>query len=181
MNKIQRVSYIFKLLFQFIFVVVLLIPIFGWIQAPMPFLFSFGWISVIPEAYQNLITYPLDANTKLLAFMVDMLPTIVELLVLYFLIKLFGLYEKGEIFSLKNVRYIRNVGYALLINELLRPVRQFLLGFILTWHNPPGQKIALMTISGTNVGIILTALIIILISWIMAEGYKLQEEQELTI
>ena len=181
MDKIKRISFIFRVLFQIIFAVILFLPIIGWIQAPQPFLFSIGSISVIPEAYQKWIIQPLGANTKLLAFIVDMVPTIVELLIVYFLIKLFRLYEQGEIFSLKNVRYIRNVGYGLLIYQLLMPIRQFLLGFILTWHNPPGLRYAVVAINGTNVGIVLTALIIILISWIMAEGYKLREEQQLTI
>lgn len=181
MDKIKQVSFIFRVVFQIIFAAMIFMPVIAWILAPYPFTFYIGGFSAIPEAYQNRIFHPLLVETKLLAFFVDMIPTMIALTAVYFLIKLFRLYENGEIFSATNVRYIRNVGCALLVYQLLMPIRQFVLGFILTWNNPPGLGYAVMTISGTNVGIILTALIIILISWIMAEGCKLREEQQLTI
>ena len=53
----------------------------------------------------------------------------------------------------------------------------------LTWGNPRGshERMAAISFSGTNVAILLTALLIILISWIMAEGHKLAEDQKYTI
>jgi hypothetical protein len=39
----------------------------------------------------------------------------------------------------------------------------------------------MMTMSETNIGVILTSLIIILISWVMTEGRKLNDEQQLII
>jgi hypothetical protein len=99
----------------------------------------------------------------------------------YSLIKLFRLYERGEIFSINNVNYIRNIGYALLATEFFEPIFQFLMGVVLTMHNPPGQLFFSITLGATNLGIILMSLFIILISWIMAEGCKLREEQQLTI
>lgn len=181
MEKIKRVSFFFRVFFQIIFIGILIWPVITWLSAPEPVIFAFGSISAVPEVYQKWLMTPLYANVKLLGFIIDLIPTIVGLLALYFLIKLFRLYEQGEIFSLTNVRYIRNVGYGLLIYQLLMPIQQFLLGFVLTWYNPPGFRYAVMAINGTNIGIILTALIIILISWIMAEGCKLREEQQLTI
>ena len=106
---------------------------------------------------------------------------LIELYILYSLIKLFGLYSKGEIFSVNNVRYIRNIGYALLFTQIVNPLYQVLMGAVLTLHNPPGHRFLSITLDQTNLGIILIALIVILISWIMAEGCKLREEQQLTI
>jgi hypothetical protein len=119
---------------------------------------------------------------KLLGFFVSAILLGIALFILYFLIKLFRLYEKGEIFSFNNVRYIRNIGYVLLIGQLIAsPLNQFLMGLVLTWRNPHGHRFAAITLDQTNFGILLTALLVLLISWIMAEGYKLREEQQLTI
>jgi hypothetical protein len=105
----------------------------------------------------------------------------IALFILSMLIKLFSLYAKGEIFSLNNVRYIKNIGYALLIGQIVHPIYQGLMGLVLTWHNPPGHRFASVTFDQVNLGILLVALLVILISWIMAEGCKLQEEQKLVI
>jgi len=104
--------------------------------------------------------------------------------VLYFLIKLFRQYEKGEIFLIENVRYIRNIGYTLLIGQLLNPIYDGLISADLTWGNhyvQKGMRIASVTFDNTNITVLLTSLFIILISWIMAEGYQLRAEQQLTI
>src|SRR3990167_8519691 len=85
-----------------------------------------------------------------------------------FLFQLFGLYKQAEIFSLKNVNYIKKIGYTLLIGQLLDPFYQALMTVNLTWSIHP--KILAIGFSGTNIGIILMALLVILISWIMAEG-----------
>jgi|SRR5579885_525890 hypothetical protein len=176
MNKIKYVSLFFRLLFQIIFVCMLCMQVIGWVYAPID-----SWFNVIPRVYQDNIAYKLDLNTKIAGFVVTMIPTMIKLMVLYFLIKLFGLYERLEFFSANNVRYIRNAGYALLLEQIIRPFSDFILGFILTSGNPPGFRYATMIITGTNLGLMLTALVIILISWIMTEGAKLHDEQQLTI
>ena len=126
---------------------------------------------------------PLTTTTKILGFVVNLIPTGVQLFVLYFLIKLFRLYEKSEIFSLENVRYIKKVGYTLLIGQLINPIYEVLMSVTLTWNNylHGVPRYAVITFNGTNIGILLTALMVILISWIMAEGCRLRDEQQYTI
>ncbi len=69
----------------------------------------------------------------------------------------------------------------MLISQLIEPFYQFVMGIVLTMHNPPHHRFAAITLDQTNIGILLTAFLIILISWIMAEGCNLREEQQLTI
>ena len=79
------------------------------------------------------------------------------------------------------MRYIRNIGYALIVTQVIDPIYQGIMGFVLTWHNPPGHRFSAISLDQTNIGVILIALIVILISWIMSEGCKLREEQQLTV
>lgn len=181
MNKIQRVSFCFKILFQITMVTMFLLQILGWIQAPEAVKWPFLWFSVIPRTYINIVPPMMTLNMKLMGFAASMVPVIIEMFVLYFLIKLFQSYEQGEYFSLNNVRYIRNVGYALLLDQFVNPFYQFVMGVVLTWNNPPGHRIAAITLNQTNLGMVITAFLVLVISWIMAEGYKMREEQQLTI
>ncbi len=179
MNKITNVSLIFRLLFQAIFIGLIFTQIVGWIYAPIYNIYNL--FNVIPYSYLGYVKHALNLNAKIAGFFVTSIPTLFKLLTLYFLIKLLRLYENLIFFSEENVRYIKNAGYSLLILQFINPISEFLLGFILTWDNPPGSRLAQIYLTDWNIGLILTALIIILASWIMAEGCKLLNEQKLTI
>lgn len=183
MNKIKRVSLFFRLVFQFIFIVLPIFLIVSWIYAPNEVNLLMGIIRLdaIPPSYNGTILHTLSPNEKILGCLASAFPTMVNMFIVYCLIKLFKLYEGGDIFSLNHVKYIRNVGYGLLLGQLLEPFYQFMMGLILTMHNPPHHRFATITLDQTNIGILLTALLMILISWIMAEGYKLSEEHQLTV
>lgn len=178
MKKIKYVSIFFKLLFQVTFVLLIVAQVAGWVYAPQPIVLFFN---VIPAPYQNIVLHALDWNTKIAGFCLSSVSLLIKLVVVYSLIQLFSLYQRHEFFSQENVLYIRNAGYALLLLQIVKPLSDFFLGFILTAHNPPGLRIAMMTMSETNIGVILTSLIIILISWVMTEGRKLNDEQQLII
>lgn len=177
MKKIKCVSLFFRLFFQATFICLIAVQLVGWFYAPLDSRF----FNVVPLSYQRFILHTFDFNTRVAGFFISSIPLIIKLMVLYYLVKLFRLYEQQEFFSIKNVLYIRNAGYALLTFEIVKPFIDFFLGFILTSGNPPGFRIATVTISDANVGVILTSMLIILSSWIMSEGCKLKEEQQLII
>lgn len=180
MNKIQRVSRVFRVLFQTLFFILPLLLILFWMTASHP---SWEWngikIQSIPSGIKMLHAFNLE--TRLLGLSISMIPTIIHMLILYFLFKLFGLYEKGEIFSIVNVKYIKNIGYLMLLDQLVNPIYQLFISVAMTWQNPKGQGVASITMDQTNIATMIAAVLIILISWIMAEGCKLREEQALIV
>jgi hypothetical protein len=80
------------------------------------------------------------------------------------LICLFRLYEKGILFSAKNVLYITFIGYYLIFDWVVDYMLQSAL------HD--------MALSSTS---IFVGFLVIFIAWIMDEGRKIREEQELTV
>jgi hypothetical protein len=80
------------------------------------------------------------------------------------LYRLFRLYERGILFSARNVLYIRLLGYYLIFD-----------GFALFQLESLSHQ---MTLTFTQPFI---GLMIIFVAWIMDEGRKIQEEQELTV
>jgi hypothetical protein len=77
---------------------------------------------------------------------------------------LFHLYERGIFFASKNVNYIRFFGYYLMISWVIDDQMQSRL-----------QDEALSTRQ------LFCGFLIIFIAWVMDEGRKIQEEQELTV
>lgn len=182
-SKIKTVSLLFRVLFQICFIVIPVVHILSWIKAPNPLYFISQNTGVIfralPEGMK--IMAPLSLSTKIAGFLCDSIPVVVGEIIFYFLIKLFFLYEKGEIFLLQNVNYIKKIGYGLLALQILRPISEGLVTGVITWQNPPGFRRISMTFSGTDFVLLVTAFLIILVAWIMAEGCRLQEEQQLTV
>src|SRR3989338_3541742 len=100
MNKIKRTSQVFRILFQLGFIVAPIALIITWIYAPHslatylaspgthPTGFSYRFI---PGNVQ--ILHPLSIQTKLLGFLASLIPTSIQMFVLYFFIRLFKLYE----------------------------------------------------------------------------------------
>ena len=183
MNRIAYISRIFRLLFQIVFVFMPLFTIVSWLVLPSTLHLGVAGnglsYSPIPEALH--IAYVMTSGIKVLGFLINMLTVGTAMLILYFLIKLFRNYERQQIFSLANVRILRNVGYTLIIWQILIPIQQALLSVVLTWNNGPGQRFLAANFSSNNLVVILIACIVILISWIMAEAHKLQEEHEYTV
>jgi Protein of unknown function (DUF2975) len=103
--------------------------------------------------------------------------------------QLLGLYERGIIFSTRNVRLLRRIGWLAISYDVLMVLGRTL---IFTWRHWIGAS------SGYFLGCFLNGLafdffallsspwiiggfFVVIISHIMGEGCKLQEEQELTV
>lgn len=200
MNKIKNVSFFFRVLFQVLLIILPVSLAIYWIEVPLPLNFfqvGVSWLNAtfhfLTPSPGNGITFgfiPISINNtlsqmtpfvKLMGFIINLIPLTIGELTLYFLMKLFILYENAEIFSLHSVAYIRKIGYVLLIGQLINPIYDGLLTLAITWNNPHGQRIIACAIDSTNLGLILMASVTIVISWIIAEACKLREEQEYTV
>jgi hypothetical protein len=183
---IQKVSLIFRYLFLFVFIALPIHHLILWFFTPDHTLtFLGGGIGMVSKAIPDnvQIAYQMGFFTNLLACLVDAIPLIFMELIFYWLIRLFVLYEKAEIFSLKNVSYIKRIACALIILQFVKPFVEGLLTFVLTWQNPPGQDLRFISMSfhNTSSGLLVVGVLVLLVSWVMAEGARMREEQQLTI
>jgi hypothetical protein len=184
MQNIQRISLFFRLLFQTAFIILPLILVLFWWHAPKPLqFFDTGFWSFIQISYTDgiAILHPLSPATKIVGFLLCLIPVGFTEYVCYCLIQLFSRYEKAEIFTVLSVNYIKKTGMALLLSQLANPIYEALQTLNLTWGNGHGHRFITMSFGSTNMGVILMAMMTILIAWIMAEGCRLREEQQLTI
>ena len=158
------------------------------IACTMPVINALMWLfmNTFPEImYRNMLPYyvdvPLPVSARLMGFMVVMIPTGVAMLGAYYLMRLFQLYEQGHIFKLANVRCFRNLSRVLIAWFVAGIVHRSLLSVALTLHNPPGQRIITLELGSPDLTALLLGGILAVIAWVMEEGRKLQEDQELTV
>jgi len=133
----------------------------------------------IDEAHMP--SFPLPWSTRLLGLAVSMIPLGVGMLSLWWLVRLFSCFAVGEIFTKNTVMYIRRLGWTMVAGVAAAPIHEALLTIVLTIHNPPGERMVTVSLESTDFEELITAGVIILVSWIMEEGRKLREADELTV
>jgi hypothetical protein len=156
LNRITRVSFVFRLL-------IYLGLIF---QFYLMLAYYFGWPGhdrfKIVIAPNHIYTSPSEMSPEIQALW--LVQTGLAFWAMTVLSCLFHLYERGIFFATKNVNYIRFFGYYLMISWVIDDQMQ-----------SEFQDMALST------GQLFGGFLIIFIAWIMDEGRKIQEEQELTV
>ena len=184
MNKVQKLSRFFKWVFAVIFwgwpIMLLLI----WFQNQNNFLaggLGFAINNFIPANIIGHLLEPLPLTVKVWGFMVSWIPATIGMLIAFSLMRLFSCYQRGAIFVIESIRYIRHVGILMFIWALLNPIYQVLMSLAVTLENPVGQKVIAINLDADYFRNLITAGIVFLIAYIMQEGVKLREEQALTV
>lgn len=97
------------------------------------------------------------------------------------LMQLFRLYEQGKIFQPSNVHCFRQLSRVLIWWFVAGIVHRSLLTVAMTLHNPPGQRQISLDLSSADLTALMLGSILAVIAWVMEEGRRLQEDQDLTV
>ncbi|MFW5735408.1 MAG: DUF2975 domain-containing protein [Oceanidesulfovibrio sp.] len=143
---------------------------------------QYGADVVLPyDAGPDITPGPVTTVTKWLGFGVSAVPLALTCAMLWNLARLFGGYARHEVFTTQSVRRIRRVGVLLLVRELLSPFVGAAMTIALTLSNPPGQRMVSVGLESSNITMLVTALMIIVVAQIMDQARELHEESMLTI
>ncbi|BDZ73909.1 hypothetical protein GCM10025856_16280 [Methylophaga marina] len=127
------------------------------------------------------ITTEIDLITRLLAFLVCLLPITVALYAAVQLRRLFSLYQQGIIFSYDNVICFKRMGLALLAWVIVGTISDTLLSLALTIQNPVGERLLTIGFGSSEMTTLITGSVILVISWVMKEAVEMKHEQEFTV
>ncbi|MEM7225943.1 MAG: DUF2975 domain-containing protein [Pseudomonadota bacterium] len=114
--------------------------------------------------------------SRVLGFLVSMIPTALVIYGLSRLRRLFRLYEAGEIFSADAARCLKQFAIAVMLQAVLRPLSGAVLSVVVTFHNPPGQRMLTVGLGGGEYAALLLGGLMLVIAWIMGEGARIADE-----
>ncbi len=180
-QKIREMSRILKILFM---IAACSLPVLNagyWITSGYPFLPGWAVSGPFPHFEGIVPLSEMSGLIKFLGFLVTLIPTSFNVFAFVLLSKLFRTFENLEFFSKSSVQCLRKMGYCILLNQLIYPVFCALISFTLTMSNPPGSRMISISLGTPQFSLLIIGSIIILISWIMDEGRKMQEEQAATV
>lgn len=123
----------------------------------------------------------LPAWVRALCFLAAMVPATAFMITLLRLRDLFALYKTGSIFSLANVVCFRSLSRALLWWAAAAILYTPLHGLTVSAANPPGRHILALGIGTNELALFFVAAIAVVISRVMDEARRLDEECALTV
>lgn len=183
MNKIKVVSFYVARFLDFMIIAIPAYIIFQLLFMQVDFLLPYT-ASVIHthRGSINIDDIVWTSLSRLIANCAQLIAILPFLGIIYFLSKVFHRYEVGEIFILRNARCYYQIGKLLFFDALLaQPLSGGLWVAAATLSNPVGQRYIDISIGTPNIMAIVMGLLVIFISWVMIEGSKIQDEQQLII
>ncbi|MEZ8099030.1 DUF2975 domain-containing protein [Vibrio bivalvicida] len=182
MSNIQKQSRRVRALFQCLFMLVPIAVCYYWltVETTYDIVSSLGIIQLSYEL-DDYTLLPLTTSTRLLATVASLMLGGIIMYALKVLIQLFRNYERNEIFTLDNARHYQKLGYIVFYWVAGSVIYDSLMSVILSFNNPPGERILTISFVGMDFLSLVLGLIILIISWVMKEGYTLAEENSHTI
>jgi hypothetical protein len=89
---------------------------------------------------------------------------------------LFGAYGRGVVFGPEASGRLRRLAWALMAAALVRPLTKTVVVLLLTWHNPPGQRQLVISLSWEDYLSLLFGGLLFAMSWAMVEARRLEQE-----
>ncbi|PHN86224.1 DUF2975 domain-containing protein [Vibrio splendidus] len=182
MSNIQKQSRRIRMLLQSLFVLTPIMVCYFWLTVETPYDFiSATGIFYLTYDIGYFTMLPLTMTTRIVAAFTSLAMSSILMYALMVLIRLFRNYERGEIFSLENVMSYQKLGYSLFYWVLGSVIYGSLMSVILSFNNPPGERIFEISFVGMDFLTLILGIIILIISWVMKEGYILADEHSQTI
>ena len=173
LNRIKKISRVLKVLFLLCLICLV------WRGYFLPF------VHRMPDGFQVVWgTYATFSNVPLFAKLIVVLAAGVFLAAGTTCYQLLNLYEKGVIFSARNVQLLGRIGYLAFSYGLLEAWGPVLISTWSAWigeFSPSLYSAAWGILVSLSSPWIIGGLFLVVISYIMDEGRKIQEEQELTV
>lgn len=182
MSKIQKQSRRVRLFFQCLLALTPIMVCYYWltVETSYDFLTSLGVVQLSYD-FDSYTQLPFTMTTRVLSAMASLLLCSIIMYALTLLIRLFRNYEGNDIFSLDNAEIFQKLGYCLFYWVGGSIVYGALMSMILSFNNPPGERILTVSFVGMDFLTLVFGFIVLIISWVMKEGYTLADENSHTI
>ncbi len=181
MNGLTRIQKVSRMLRFILMAVMVLLPVVSLVC----------WLSfnILPTSVDvlNLRSIPIEVqrnlslHSRLLCFAASFIPICVQMVGIVVLMRLFKLYEQMLFFSDANVACFRKLGKVLLAQAIAGVLYVPLLSLAITMDNPPGQRRLAVGFDSLDVTALVVGIMVIVISWVMEEGRKIQDEHLYTV
>ncbi len=161
------------ILFWFSFVFVALLDSTLWFSATM---FDAQWFTA---TFPVEVELPLSVTRSLVGYIPSMFSAFLTMAMLWQLIVLFRLYEKGQIFEQKNAECYKKLSYLLIATPFIGAISDLLLSLALSYNGDSWYFS--IEVDDVDITMMVIGFIVRVIAVVMERAAELREESELTI
>lgn len=144
------------------------------------------------HAYTNLfgigLNDPVSTNiqfmslwSRIAGMLVDGVSLCLLLMALYAVFKLMDRFSVNEFFSQKTVFMLSHISRIMLLWALYAPVNRTLISLVTTLHNKSGDRVITVSFGSSDLTNVLVMGFLMLTSMMLSEGYRLKQDQDLTV
>ena len=118
---------------------------------------------------------------NVLLFIVGAVPSLIFATVLLNAKRFFDAYTSGELFPSSSGRTLKSIGRICLWLAITNPIIRTITILIMTYLNPPGQKILVISFSSTDGFLLVFSGLLFMIGHILAESNRIAEDNKLIV
>lgn len=187
-HRIQTVSSYLVISFNLLLLILPLTSFLAWWYIDTPLVKQ--WIArgilftpvLTPAGIIHLNQVSWTTFTKLMGLTSELIGLLPFFISLFVLKSIFKNYQHDKIFTIDNARSYKQLGWLFLVHACLaKPLSELLLVGATTLSNPPGKRYLSFGFGTPNIESVFCGSMMLVISWVMLEASKLQDEQTLTI
>ena len=175
MNKIQILSKQFRYVFQIIFYLLPVLNAIYWVAITDS---NINQLSFSSMPFDQVVLTPIS---RLLSCMLTAIPISLLMFIFYQLACIFKNYSHKIIFCLENAKRYKRVGIALFILAFANFLTDALLSIVLSYQSMPGERVISIGIGAAQIYPVIFGLAIYIISFIMEEAHRIEEDHKYTI
>lgn len=113
---------------------------------------------------------------RLLAFLASMITAGLVVYAFWQIRLLFGLYERGAIFTEDNARILKRIAWAVVVTAPASVLKGSAMSVLLSWNNGPGQRELAVSLGTGELFALFAGVILLVISWVMGQAQAVWEE-----
>lgn len=182
MTKIQKTSRLVRATLQTVIVLIPVLVCYYWLSVNTPYdVLGLSGLIELDMDIDALTEVPLTLATRLLALTASLGLSAILIYALVLLVRLFKNYERQDIFNFENTVLYTKLARTIFYWVLGNFVYTGLLSVILSFNNPPGRRVLQLGFSGIDIMTLFLGIIVVIISWVMKEGYEISQEHSQTI
>ncbi len=153
----------------------------GMVGLPLSLALAWAYPELLGSAYpafEGLWGEPgsLPIVSRVIGFLVSMIPTGVLIFGMARLRRLFHLYQTGDIFNADASRCLKLFAITVMLQAVLGPLAGAAHSVIVTFHNPPGERVLSLSLGSGEFAALLLGGLLLVIAWIMGESAKVADE-----
>ncbi|ODN43834.1 DUF2975 domain-containing protein [Piscirickettsia litoralis] len=171
-------SFFSRILFSVVLFAVVILLI---IPSLMQWLYPFNCNHITASNESLCSIQQLNYPTRMTSLVFGVAPYLIFSYGCFIIIRLFKNYERGLVFTKENVTLYNKIGWSALLWAILKPIAQSLQTFVLSLHLGPGHYAVRILVQESSYIAGFIGLLIVIISYVMREGQRLQEQEDYTV